>query len=99
MKLCTALTVLSFCSCDASTFLTFDSYATVLEEEGQIYLYIKTIERAHLPSKLWEKIKLHTNYAQALAQITEQLQYWPNFNVHKVRNLCGWRGGPEWVEF
>lgn len=49
------------------------------------YLYIKTIERAHLPAKMWEKTKLHTNYATALAQITEALQYWPNFNVHKVR--------------
>ena len=60
-------------------------YATVLEEKGVCYLYIKTIERAHLPAKLWEKTRLHSNYATALAQITEALQFWPNFNVHKVR--------------
>jgi len=34
---------------------------------------------------MWEKTKLHTNYATALAQITEALQYWPNFNVHKCK--------------
>lgn len=60
-------------------------YATVLEENGVVSLYIKTIERAHLPAKLWERIKLSTNYSQALAQITEQLQFWPNFNVHKCK--------------
>ena len=32
-------------------------YATIQEENGRIYLYIKTIERAHLPNKLWQKIR------------------------------------------
>ncbi len=33
-------------------------YATIREHDGVCYLYIKTIERAHTPKNLWEKIKV-----------------------------------------
>jgi protein MAK16 len=52
---------------------------------GHCYLFIKTIERAHLPKDLWEKIKLPRNYAQALALLDKHLAYWPNFIVHKAK--------------
>jgi Ribosomal L28e protein family len=35
-------------------------YATIREDNGRVYLYIKTIERAHTPKKLWQKIRLST---------------------------------------
>ncbi|KAK4189629.1 ribosomal L28e protein family-domain-containing protein [Podospora australis] len=61
-------------------------YATIrASPKGTIYLYIKTIERAHMPSKWWEKIKLSKNYVQALQQIEDRLQYFPKFLLHKCK--------------
>lgn len=63
--------------------LANSKYATIREENGRIHLYIKTVERAHSPKNLWEKIYLSRNYGKALAQLDEHLAYFPKAQVHR----------------
>eukprot|EP01087_Luapelamoeba_hula_P010728 TRINITY_DN2853_c0_g1_i1.p1 TRINITY_DN2853_c0_g1~~TRINITY_DN2853_c0_g1_i1.p1 ORF type:complete len:329 (+),score=105.79 TRINITY_DN2853_c0_g1_i1:182-1168(+) len=65
--------------------LSNSRYATVREKKGVVYLYMKTVERAHLPSQLWEKVKLDRNYQKALAQIDHHLMHWPTYIGHRCK--------------
>lgn len=58
-------------------------YATIKEEDGRAVLYIKTVERAHMPNRLWEKQVLPQNYTEAMQIIDQELAYWPKFMVLK----------------
>uniref|UniRef100_A0A0K0E512 Protein MAK16 homolog n=1 Tax=Strongyloides stercoralis TaxID=6248 RepID=A0A0K0E512_STRER len=64
--------------------LANSQYATVREEDGICYLYMKVAERSHLPNKLWEKLRLPNNMTAAVNKINEELLYWDEF----VRQKC-----------
>lgn len=65
--------------------LANSNYATIVEKEGVCFLYMKTIERAHLPRDLWEKIKLDANFGEALRQIEENLEFWPSHQINRCK--------------
>lgn len=65
--------------------LANSQYATVRNIDGQIYLYMKTVERSHLPNKWWQRVLLPKDYAEAQKQLDEHLQYWPERLINRCK--------------
>ena len=75
--------------CILKPFIVISSYFTNIllqfekEEAGICYLYTKTVERAHTPKHLWERLRLPANYAKALEVVSNELEYFPKYLQHR----------------
>lgn len=65
--------------------LANSQYSTVILKDGKITLYTKTAERAHMPSKLWDKVDLPEDFAEAEKIIDYELMYWDKWMIDKVK--------------
>eukprot|EP00923_Selenidium_pygospionis_P003015 GHVN01004625.1.p2 GENE.GHVN01004625.1~~GHVN01004625.1.p2 ORF type:complete len:230 (+),score=37.24 GHVN01004625.1:927-1616(+) len=51
-------------------------YATVREKDGKLFLFKKTIERAHMPNRLWDQKELPLNKKKQKVLIKQELEFW-----------------------
>ncbi|CDI82996.1 MAK16 protein, putative [Eimeria acervulina] len=66
--------------------LANSNYGTVLENQGKLYLCLKTVERAHLPNRLWERIKLSRNISEAKKTIEKHMKnVYPQHQIERCK--------------
>eukprot|EP00761_Pharyngomonas_kirbyi_P012798 gb/GECH01012825.1/.p1 GENE.gb/GECH01012825.1/~~gb/GECH01012825.1/.p1 ORF type:complete len:252 (+),score=74.13 gb/GECH01012825.1/:1-756(+) len=69
----------------ASCPIANSQFATVLENKGKLWLYIKTPERQHTPRHQWQKVLLDDDFRTAMKQVNDRLAYWPHSMVAKCK--------------
>ncbi|KMZ88286.1 hypothetical protein PVBG_05150 [Plasmodium vivax Brazil I] len=57
-------------------------YGTVILDKGEIFLYLKYPERAHLPSSLWTRLQLSQNKKEAFNVIYKEMKY-----THNIKQI------------
>ncbi|CAA9986813.1 MAK16-related protein, putative [Plasmodium knowlesi strain H] len=57
-------------------------YGTVILDKGEIYLYLKYPEKAHLPSSMWTRIQLSQNKKEAFNAIYKEMKY-----THNIKQI------------
>ena len=65
--------------------LANSQYATIREVDGRLYLYMKVVERAAFPNRLWERVVLPNDYLKSLKLISRHLAFWQPTMVFKVK--------------
>ena len=65
------LNITGFCS-KQSCPISNSKYATVIEKNGEIYLYIKDRLNLRFPDKLWKKFILSRNFMKSLQELDLQ---------------------------
>jgi protein MAK16 len=65
--------------------LANSQYATTRLIAGKIYLSMKTVERRHMPAKLWQRVELPEDIEAGMQIIDRELQYWDDWLIAKVK--------------
>ena len=76
--------VSGFCS-KQSCPLTNSKYATIIEKNGEFFLYIKSNINLRYPDRLWKKFILSRNFTKSLQELDLILNLWPKFFVFKAK--------------
>ncbi|CCF73497.1 MAK16, protein MAK16 [Babesia microti strain RI] len=67
--------------------LSNSNYSTVIEDIGNLYLCLKTVERSHTPVKQWQRIKLSNDLKEAIDEINEHTKVgYPAYQTSRCKS-------------
>lgn len=65
--------------------LSNSRYATIIEKNGEFYLYIKDKVNSRFPDKVWKKFSLSRNFTKSFQELDSILNLWPKLFVYKTK--------------